>query len=158
MGARMQSNAADRIAQVSMSKKTRNADLMVGISFLKMGEIRMENVVIVAILVIVIAFGVYSTVKHFKGQGECCGGGSSYKVKRKKLSNVRYQKKFRVSGMHCDNCKNRVEEVVGDIKGVAGRVDLKKGELTVSYAEDVADDLIKERIERAGYKISEISQ
>ena len=56
--------------------------------------------------------------------------------------------------MHCDHCKNRVEEVVGDIKGVAGKVNLKKGELTVSYAEEVDDELIKSRIERAGYKVT----
>ncbi|MDE6640906.1 MAG: cation transporter [Acetatifactor sp.] len=55
--------------------------------------------------------------------------------------------------MHCEHCKNRVEEVVNDIKGVAGKVSLKKGELTVSYAEDVSDELIKEKIERAGYRI-----
>ncbi len=39
---------------------------------------------------------------------------------------------------------------MGDIKGVAGKVNLKQGLLTVSYAEDVADDVIKARIERAG--------
>ena len=53
--------------------------------------------------------------------------------------------------MHCVHCKNRVEEAVNDIKGVAGRVDLKKGELTVSYAEDAPDDVIRKKIERAGY-------
>ena len=55
--------------------------------------------------------------------------------------------------MHCEHCKNRVEEVVNDIKGVAGRVNLKKGELTVFYAEDVSDEVIRERIERAGYTV-----
>ena len=64
-----------------------------------------------------------------------------------------YEKTFKVEGMHCDHCKARVEEVVNDIKGVAGKVDLKKGELTVSYAEDVDDQLIIARVERAGYII-----
>ena len=57
--------------------------------------------------------------------------------------------------MHCDHCKNRVEEVVNDIKGVAGKVDLKKGELTVSYAEDVSDEIIVARITKAGYEVIE---
>ena len=57
--------------------------------------------------------------------------------------------------MHCDHCKNRVEEVVNDIKGVSGKVNLKKQELTVSYAEDVPDELIKSRIEKAGYTVSD---
>lgn len=112
----------------------------------------MENYIIIGIIVIIAAYGVYATIKHFKGQGGCCGGGG-YKPKKKKLSNVLYEKTFKVEGMHCDHCKARVEEVVNDIKGVAGKVDLKKGELTVSYAEDVDDQLIIARVERAGYII-----
>lgn len=115
----------------------------------------MENYIIIAIIAVAAGFGIYSTIKHFKGQGGCCGGGS-YKPKKKRLSGVLYQKIFKVEGMHCDHCKNRVEEVVNDIKGVAGKVNLKKGELTVSYAEEVDDELIKSRIERAGYKVMEI--
>ncbi len=115
----------------------------------------MENFIIVAIIVVIVAIGISSTVKHFKGKGGCCGG-SDYKPKRKKLSEVIFQKTFKVDGMHCENCKQRVEEVVNDIKGVAGKVDLKKGELCVSYAENVDDELIKSRIERAGYIVTEI--
>ena len=58
--------------------------------------------------------------------------------------------------MHCSHCKNRVEEVVNDIRGIAGRVNLKKDELLVSYKEDVSDEKIKERIERVGYVVKEI--
>ena len=58
--------------------------------------------------------------------------------------------------MHCEHCKRRVEEAVNDIKGIAGRVDLKKGELTVSYAEDVDDEIIKAKIERTGYTVEQL--
>ena len=61
-----------------------------------------------------------------------------------------------IDGMHCSHCKNRVEEVVNDIRGIAGRVNLKKDELLVSYKEDVSDEKIKERIERVGYVVKEI--
>lgn len=56
--------------------------------------------------------------------------------------------------MHCEHCKNRIEEIVNTIQGVAGIVNLRKNELTVSYAEDVEDELIKSRIEQAGYTIT----
>ena len=115
----------------------------------------MDNFIIIAIMVVVAGLGLYSTIKHFKGQGGCCGG-SSYKPKKKKLAHVLYQKTFSVSGMHCDHCKNRVEEVVNDIKSVCGKVNLKKSELCVSYAEDIDDELIKARIEKAGYKVTGI--
>lgn len=112
----------------------------------------MENYIIIVILVLAVGFGIGSTIKHFKGQGGCCSGGN-YKPKRKKLKNVLYQKIFKVEGMHCDHCKNRVEEVVNDMKGIAGKVNLKKGEITVFYGEKVADEVIKARIKKAGYGV-----
>lgn len=115
----------------------------------------MENYIVIAIMAVAVGFGIYYAVKHFKGQGGCCGG-SNYKPKKKKLKNVLCQKTFKVEGMHCERCKNRVEEVINDMKGVAGKVNLKKGELTVYYAEEVADDVIKSRIERAGYTVTDI--
>ena len=110
----------------------------------------------IGVIAVIVVIAVISSVKHFKGEGGCCGGGSSYKPKKKKLVNIRYQKVFWVDGMHCDHCKNRVEEVVNDMSGIAGKVDLKKGELVVSYAEDVDDATVKARIERAGYTVTVI--
>lgn len=112
----------------------------------------MENIVIIIIILAAVGYGIYSTCKHFRGQGGCCGGGS-YRPKKKKLSHVLYQKTFQVEGMHCEHCKNRVEEVVNDIKGVAGKVNLKNGEIVISYEEEVDDEKIQARIEQAGYKV-----
>lgn len=114
----------------------------------------MENFVIIGIIAVIVAVGIRYTVKHFKGEGGCCGTGD-YKLKSKKLSKVLYQKKFKVDGMHCEYCKSRVEEAVNDIDSVAGKVNLKKSELTVSYAKEVSDDIIKSKLEKIGYKITE---
>lgn len=115
------------------------------------GRKNMVNFIIVAVILIVAAIGIGSSIKHFKGQGGCCGGGG-YTPKKKKLKNVKYTRTFKVDGMHCVNCKGRVEEVINDISGTAGLVDLKKGELVVSYAEDVDDETIIARLKRAGYE------
>lgn len=115
----------------------------------------MENVILVIILVALAALGIYSAVRHFKGQGGC-GGGGDCKMKRKKLSNVLYVKTFKVEGMRCEHCKSRVEEAVNDINGVAGKVELKNGELTVLYAQRVDDSLITSRLERLGYTVCEL--
>ena len=113
----------------------------------------MEDYVIIAVICALALFGVLFTVKHFRGRGGCCGGGG-YKSKRKRLKQVLYTKTFRVEGMHCEHCKVRVEEAVEDFKGLSARVDLKKGELTVLYAEPFDDEILFSKIERAGYKIS----
>ena len=112
----------------------------------------MENYIIIAVLCLLAVFAVVKSVQHFRGQGGCCGGGG-YKAKKKHLKNIVEKKTFKVDGMKCENCKNRVEEIVNDIDGIAGNVDLKKGTLTISYAKSVDTELIKSRIERAGYKL-----
>ena len=115
----------------------------------------MENYIIIGII-IVIAFFAVSTIVKRKGRKGCCGSGSDYKPRKKKLKNVITTKIFTVDGMHCEKCANRVTEVVNDITGVAGVVDLKKGIVTVSYQQEVADEQIKARIERVGYTVKEI--
>lgn len=112
----------------------------------------MENYIIGGIIAAIAVIGLVYTVRHLKGHSGCCGGGG-YKPKRKKLANVLYRKTFQVEGMHCEHCKNRVEEAVNDIKGLSGKVNLKKGEVTVSYAEDVSDEIIKAKIAKAGYTV-----
>lgn len=85
----------------------------------------MENVVVWMVLILAVGYGVYAVAKRMQGQSSCCGG-AQYKVKKKKLAHVLYQKTFLAEGMHCNNCKMRVEETINDIAGAAGRVNLKK--------------------------------
>ena len=113
----------------------------------------MGNYLIAIVLLALVAVSVSSTIKHFQGKSSCCGGGD-YKIKRKKLEKILYQKTYIVEGIHCENCKKRIEETVNDISDVSGTVDFKKRELTVTFAKDVDDEIIKTKISKAGYKIS----
>lgn len=115
----------------------------------------MQNYIIIGIIIVIAFFAVRTIVKR-KGRKGCCGSGSDYKPRKKKLQAVIATKVFTVDGMHCEKCANRVTEVVNDIPGVAGVVDLKKGIVTVSYEQEVADEQIKARIERVGYTVTEI--
>lgn len=115
----------------------------------------MENYIIAGIVILLIVIGIVSTVKHFQGKSACCGGGG-YRPKKKKLKKIIGQKTFRVEGMHCARCAARVEEIVGDIHGLSGKVDLKKGLLVVFYAEAVEDAVILARLRRAGYPATKL--
>ena len=42
----------------------------------------MENLIIVGILVFALAAAVLASVKHFKGEGGCCGGGGTLRTKK----------------------------------------------------------------------------
>lgn len=115
----------------------------------------MKDYAILAVLLLVAFIGIIETVKHFTRKSGCCGSGG-YKMKKKRLKAVKYQRRFSVQGMKCKNCAMRVEETVNDIAGVSGRVDLKKAVLAVSYESDVDDTVIISRLERLGYKVSRI--
>lgn len=116
----------------------------------------MENIIIIGILIIAVVIGVIYTVKHFKGESSCCGGGSSVKAKKKKLKNVIARKTVTIEGMTCDHCKNRVERVLNEMEGVAGKVNLSKKQAIASMETEVSDDALRAVIEKAGYKVVEI--
>ena len=115
----------------------------------------MDNYIIIGIIVLLAVIAIGTLVKR-SGRKGCCGSGSDYKPRKKKLQAVIAAKVFAVDGMHCEKCANRVTEVVNDIPGVAGVVDRKKGIVTVSYEQEVADGQIKAKIERVGYTVTEI--
>ncbi len=115
----------------------------------------MENVIILGILLVILPGAIITLVRR-AGRKGCCGSGSDYKPRKKRLQAVIAVKVFAVDGMHCETCANRVTEAVNDIPGVAGVVELKKGIVTVSYEQEVPDGRIRAAIERVGYTVKEV--
>lgn len=112
----------------------------------------MTDSIILSVVIIIVVSALIQTVKHFAKKSGCCGSGD-YKPKKKKLKHIMATKVFLVDGMHCETCSNRVMEVINDIPHVSAQVKLKTGEVTVSYEQEVPDDLIRRQIERAGYSV-----
>lgn len=116
----------------------------------------MTDIIIIAIVVILVAFGIRSGMKHFKGEGGCCGKSAPVKRERKKLDHVIATRTVRIEGMTCDHCRNWVERSINEIEGAAAKVDLSKKEAVVSLATEVSDETIRAAVEKAGYKVVEI--
>lgn len=116
----------------------------------------MENAIIISILIIVIFIGLRSSVKHFKGQGGCCGGGSEVRIKPKKLKHVTAQVTVGIEGMTCEHCRNRVESRLNELDGVSARVDLKKKTAVISMEKEVSEERIRKVIENAGYQVASL--
>ena len=117
----------------------------------------MENIIIIAILAILLLVGIRATIKHFKHESSCCGGGSqAAPVPEKKLDNIIGQKILRVNGMTCDHCKGWVEKAINEIDGASAKVDLKKKEATVSMAREISDEELISAVKKAGYRVLEI--
>lgn len=117
----------------------------------------MSNIIILIILFIALFVGIRESIKHFKGQGSCCGGGTVAKPKRKKLIGpAKCKYVVKIEGMHCENCSNRVESKLNALDGVACRVKLRKKEAVLRAACEVEEEKIIEIISGLGYEVKKI--
>ncbi len=116
----------------------------------------MTDAIILLITTVIILFAIKGSIKHFKGEGACCGGGSKGLVKEKDkvLDHPKIgEKTIRIEGMHCDRCRQSVASSLNKIDGVAAKVDLKKNQAVVSYDRPVEDSVLKKAVEDAGFKV-----
>ena len=75
----------------------------------------------------------------------------------KKLEGTKIgEKTVYIEGMHCENCKNRVERAINRIDGAVAKVNLKKNLAVVSYDRKIADDDIRRAVEEQDYKVISI--
>ena len=58
-----------------------------------------------------------------------------------------------IEGMHCQNCKNRIEKHVNELDGVICKVKLNKKIAVVSLYKDVDESLIKDTIEKLDFTV-----
>lgn len=116
----------------------------------------MANEIIAGIILVVVFVGLRSTVKHFKGEGGCCGGGSTVKIRPKKLKHVIKQRTVLIDGMSCEHCKNRVESRLNELEGISAKVNLKAETAVISMEKEISDEKIREVIAKAGYQVLDI--
>lgn len=117
----------------------------------------MENVVIIAALLVALVLALRHGKKHFSGGG-CCGSGSNTIRTKKTLTEPEIGRMvLRVEGMHCENCQARVENALNRLDGVACLVDLRKKTATVRYSRPVTLEELCQPLEKLGYSAKPIS-
>ncbi len=111
------------------------------------------NWIAIVIIVIILIPAIRTTVKHMKGEGGCCGGPKE-KVPKKKMDGPKLRElTVHIEGMHCQNCKNRIEKHVNELDGVICKVKLNKKIAVVSLYKDVDESLIKDTIEKLDFTV-----
>ena len=66
------------------------------------------------------------------------------------------QKVLKIEGMMCMHCVAHVKAALEGIEGVKSvEVSLEKGEATLELTKEVNNDVFKEAIDKAGYKVVE---
>ena len=122
----------------------------------------MADTIIILVVVVILIFALKGSIRHFRGEGACCGGGSgsvkTKKAKKKTLDGpVTGQRTIRISGMHCRNCANSVTNALNAIDGVSAKVSLKDNTAEVSFERTVDDADLKQAVEKAGFEVVSIS-
>lgn len=114
---------------------------------------------IVGIIVLVgLFFALKGVVKHWKGEGSCCGGGEEATPPKKKLSGtVIGTKVIQIEGMTCGHCKARVELLLDDIEGAVSEVNLHHNRAELSMTREVSDDEILAALKDSGYTVTGIT-
>lgn len=116
----------------------------------------MANGIILVLVVLLLLFAVKGTVKHFKGEGPCCGGGRGGEIpeqEKKLAAPVIGRMTLHIEGMHCQHCVNTVTRSLNRIDGVSARVSLKDGRAVVSYDRKLDGELLRRTVEDAGYQV-----
>ena len=120
----------------------------------------MADIIIVLIVVVLLGLALKGSVKHFKGEGACCGGGGgiiSVDIPQKTLDHpILGKKTVKISGMHCEHCVKAVTEAINKIDGAAAKVDLSRNEAVVSYDREISNEELKKVVEDRGYHVVSI--
>lgn len=68
------------------------------------------------------------------------------------------KKTIEIKGMTCEHCEKRVDKALNEIDGISAKVDFKKNRAKATYSKDVADQVIKDVVEEAGYEVTSIKE
>ncbi len=117
------------------------------------------DIILVLIVAAILFFALKGSAKHFKGEGGCCGGSVSDKVKvdDKNLSHYPYTVTIETSGMKCDGCKTKVENALNSKIGVYAIADYKKNIVKVHMKSELSDEEITKAITDASYIVKSIN-
>lgn len=119
----------------------------------------MTTVIIIALLVVMCAFAVWSYVR--KLSHGCCGAGGDKEkkiVKTADLSGFKYKYSVKIGGMSCKNCAVRIENAFNRQEGIFARVDFKSVTAEVCAKEPLPEIVIRQTVIGLGYSVVEIMQ
>ena len=122
----------------------------------------MVDIIIVLIVIVLLGLALKGSIKHFKGEGACCGGGGGsvvLDIPEKSLENpVLGKKVLKVSGMHCEHCVKAVTEAINKVDGASAKVDLSQNEAVVSYDRELDEEELKRMVKDAGYRVVSVKK
>lgn len=115
--------------------------------------------IVVLVFAIVLALAVRAALRHFKGEGGCCGGGAGAPppVADKAIGPVVARRELALGGLHCMKCVARVKAALEAFPGVAADVTLDPQRAIVRMDRDVPDEALRKAVEDQGFQVLSIA-
>ena len=115
--------------------------------------------IVVLVFAIVLALAVRAALRHFKGEGGCCGGGSGTPppVADKEIGPAVARRELALGGLHCMKCVARVKAALEALPGVAADVTLDPQRAVVRMDREVPDEALRKAVEDQGFQVVSIA-
>lgn len=126
----------------------------------------LANVIIVAIVAVLVVFGVRRIVGTATGKRDCCSGdarqtGRSFRpvtIEDTDESHYPYHADLTISGMHCDNCVRNVTNALDSVEGTWARVDLGTRTAHVLSKGPIDQAAYRDVVRQAGYRVIGVAE
>lgn len=123
----------------------------------------MATYLILAAVVLICAYAVYSYIRKLRVGGGCCGEREAapkrVKVRDRDKRHYPYVLTVTVDGMVCANCARRVENALNSLDGVWARVeDVGSGRATVRTKSAPDEAALRSAVRQAGYTVLSVRQ
>ena len=115
--------------------------------------------IVVLVFAIVFVIAVRAALRHFKGEGGCCGGGAGAPppVADKVIGPAVARRELALGGLHCMKCVARVKAALEALPGVAADVTLDPQRAVVRMDRDVPDEALRKAVEAQGFQVLSIA-
>ena len=115
--------------------------------------------IVVLVFAIVFALAVRAALRHFKGEGGCCGGGAGAPppVADKPIGPAVARRELALGGLHCMKCVARVKAALEALPGVAADVTLDPQRAVVRMDREVPDEALRKAVEDQGFQVLSIA-
>ena len=115
--------------------------------------------IVVLVFAIVFALAVRAALRHFKGEGGCCGGGAGAPppVADKAIGPAVARRELALDGLHCMKCVARVKAALEALPGVAAEVTLDPQRAVVRMDREVPDEALRKAVEDQGFQVVSVA-
>jgi len=115
------------------------------------------NLIAYIILILIVIFAVWGTVKKIRHGSSCCGeheaSDRKVRVSDKDISHYPYRYELAVDGIHCANCARRIENAFNSVDGLWAVANIGEKKVDLRSKRQISDDELRSIVSASGYTL-----